>query len=308
MTALDFEGQHHFIETNNIRLHCVTQGQGELVLLLHGFPEFWYSWRYQIPALARHFKVVVPDLRGYNDSDKPASGYDLDTLSADIHGLIKNLGYVRAHIVGHDWGGMIAWHLAQKFPQSINRLVTLNAPHPYRFWQELAGNLDQLRRSWYIVAFQVPGLPEWLIRHNLKEFVKNVFRSQAVRQGAFSSEDTQKYEAALEKPGALSAVMNYYRSSLSLQNWLQHWGRSPEPVTVPTLMLWSQEDALLSQKLTEGMDALISAPFQLKLVPHCGHWMQQEVPQTVNRELLNFLRPSLTPDQEQVVMRNTDNP
>lgn len=290
MNSLDSAWQHHFVETNRIRLHYVTQGQGELVVLLHGFAEFWYSWRYQIPTLARHFKVVVPDLRGYNDSDKPASGYDLDTLSADIRGLISSLGYVKAHIVGHDWGGMIAWRLAQKFPQVLNRLAILNAPHPYRFWQELLGNLDQVRRSWYVFAFQIPGLPEWLIQQNLKDFVKNFFRELAVRKGAFTAEDTQVYEAALQKPGVISAAINYYRSSLSPQNWLHHWGRSPEPVTVPTLILWSEEDALLSQKLTEGMDRLINAPFQLKFVPHCGHWMQQEVPQTVNRELLNFLR------------------
>lgn len=290
MNSLDCEWQHHFVETNRIRLHYVTQGQGDLVVLLHGFPEFWYSWRYQIPALARYFKVVVPDLRGYNDSDKPAGGYDLDTLSTDIRGLISSLGYVKAHIVGHDWGGMIAWRLAQKFPQVLNRLAVLNAPHPYRFWQELAGNLDQLRRSWYIFAFQIPALPEWLIQQNLKDFVKNFFRGQAVRQGVFTAEDTQIYEAALEKPGVISAAMKYYRSSLSPQSWLHHWGRSPEPVTVPTLILWSEEDSLLSQKLTEGMEPLINAPFQLKFVPHCGHWMQQEVPQTVNRELLNFFR------------------
>lgn len=112
MTALSTAWQHCFVETNRIRLHCVTQGEGELVILLHGFPEFWYSWRYQIPALAKHFKVVVPDLRGYNDSDKPASGYDLDTLGQDIRGLIENLGYRRAHLVGHDWGGTIAWHVS----------------------------------------------------------------------------------------------------------------------------------------------------------------------------------------------------
>lgn len=288
--TVDCEWQHHFVETNRIRLHYVTQGQGELLILLHGFPEFWYSWRYQIPTLARYFKVVVPDLRGYNDSDKPASGYDLDTLSTDIRGLISSLGYVRAHIVGHDWGGMVAWRLAQKFPQVLNRLAVLNAPHPYRFWQELASNFDQVRRSWYVFAFQIPALPEWLIQQNLKDFVKNFFRGQAVRKGAFTAEDTQVYEDALEKPGVISAAMNYYRSSLSPQNWLHYWGRSPEPVTVPTLILWSEEDALLSQKLTEGMEPLINAPFQLKFVPHCGHWMQQEAPQTVNRELLNFFR------------------
>ena len=294
MTALDSGWQHHFIETNHIRLHYVTQGTGDLVILLHGFPEFWYSWRYQIPALARHFKVVVPDLRGYNDSDKPASGYDLETLSTDIKGLIEGLGYVRAHIVGHDWGGTIAWYLAQRFPHSIDRLAVLNAPHPYRFAQELVGNLDQLRRSWYILAFQIPGVPEWLIQRNLKDFVKNVFQGQAVRKGAFSTEDTQIYQAALEKPGVLPAAINYYRQLLLPQNWLRVLGRSLDPVTVPTLILWGEEDTLLSHKLTEGMDQLISAPFKLKFIAHCGHWIQQEVPQTVNRELLSFLRqPSL---------------
>ncbi len=113
MASLSSEWQHRFVETNKIRLHCVTQGEGELVILLHGFPEFWYSWRFQIPALARYFKVVVPDLRGYNDSDKPANGYDLDTLSADIQGLIDSFGYARAHIVGHDWGSDRLEHCAE---------------------------------------------------------------------------------------------------------------------------------------------------------------------------------------------------
>lgn len=290
MTALSSEWQHHFVETNRIRLHCVTQGEGELVLLLHGFPEFWYSWRFQIPALARHFKVVVPDLRGYNESDKPSSGYDLDTLSADIQGLIESLGYARAHIVGHDWGGTIAWHLAQKFPQYLNRLAILNAAPPQRFLQEMVSNLDQLRRSWYVLAFQVPGIPEWLIQQNLKEVVSNVFQGQAIRKGAFSSEETKLYQSALEKPGALSAALNYYRQMLSPWNWLKDFGRTPNPVTAPTLVLWGEEDSLLSQNMIKELDQLVQAPFKLTVVPHCGHWIQQEAPQTVNRELLAFLR------------------
>jgi pimeloyl-ACP methyl ester carboxylesterase len=290
MTALSSEWQHHFVETNRIRLHCVTQGEGELVVLLHGFPEFWYSWRFQIPALARHFKVVVPDLRGYNESDKPASGYDLDTLSADVQGLIEGLGYARAHIVGHDWGGTIAWHLAQKFPQYLNRLAILNAAPPQRFLQEMVSNLDQLRRSWYVLAFQVPGIPEWLIQQNLKEFVSNVFQGQAIRKGAFSNEETRLYQSALEKPGALSAALNYYRQMLSPWSWLKEVGRTPNLVTAPTLVLWGEEDSLLSQNMIKELDQLVQAPFKLTLVPHCGHWIQQEAPQTVNRELLAFLR------------------
>lgn len=289
MKSLNSQWQHSFVDTNNIRLHCVTQGQGELVLLLHGFPEFWYSWRHQIPALARHYKVVVPDLRGYNDSDKPDSGYDLDTLTKDIRGLIEGLGYVKAHIVGHDCGGAIAWNLAQKSPQAIDRLAILNAAHPHKYFQELMGNVDQLRRSWYVLAFQVPGIPEWLIQQNLKDFVKALLQGQAIRKSAFSAEITQIYQAALEKPGALVAALKYYRHLLLPQNWF-NWLQKPTPITAPTLILWGEEDSLLSNKLTEGLDKLIAAPFKLKLIPNCGHWLQQEAPQTVNRELLNFLR------------------
>lgn len=293
MTALATRWQHHFITTNNIRLHCVVQGEGDLVILLHGFPEFWYSWRHQIPVLAKHFKVVVPDLRGYNDSDKPTSGYDLDTLTADIHGLIESLGYVKAHIVGHDWGGAIAWNLAQEFPHVLDRLVLLNAPHPHRFMQELVSNLDQLRRSWYLLALQIPTLPEWLIRQNLRRIIKDLFQGQAVRKGAFTAQDTEIYQAALEKPGVLSAVLSHQRQFLSPQTWLSNWGRSPTPITVPTLVLWGEEDCFFSHTLIEGIEPLVSAPLRLKLLQHCGHWIQQEAPQTVNRELLDFLRTSM---------------
>lgn len=283
--------QHQFIQTNNIRLHCITQGEGELVVLLHGFPEFWYSWRFQVPALAKHFKVVVPDFRGYNDSDKPANGYDLDTLTSDIQGLIANLGYLKAHVVGHDWGGAVAWNLAHKFPEWVDRLVVLNAPHPQRFTQELIGNLDQLRKSWYLLALQVPALPEWLIQQNLRGIVTNLFQGQAVRKGAFTAEDTQIYQAALEKPGVLTSVLRYYRHLISPQAWLSNWGRSPQPITAPTLVLWGEDDFIFSQKLIEGVENLVMAPLQLKFLQQCGHWVQQEVPHTVNRELLNFLKP-----------------
>lgn len=292
LTAIESEWEHSFVETNNIRLHCVTQGEGDLVILLHGFPEFWYSWRYQIPTLSRYFKVVVPDLRGYNDSDKPGSGYDLDTLTNDIQGLINRLGYTHAHIVGHDWGGAIAWNFAQKFPQSIDRLAILNATHPQRLIQEITSNLDQFKRSWPILAFQVPGLPEWLIQQDLAKFVKNVFQENAIRKSAFTMQDTKLYEEALAKPGVLGSAINYYRQILSPWNWLKNWGQQLIPISSQTLILWGQEDHFLSQKLIENLDQLIKAPFQVKLIPNCGHWVQMEAPQTVNRELLSFLRNS----------------
>ncbi len=281
---------HQFIEANRVRLHYVEQGEGDLVVLLHGFPEFWYSWRYQIPVLARHFKVVVPDLRGYNDSDKPATGYDLETLTNDVRCLIENLGYRCAHVIGHDLGGTIAWNLAQKFPQSIDRLGILNAPHPQRFIQALTGNLDQVQRSWYLFAFQVPLVPEWLIQQNLREFVMNAFRTQAVRKGVFTIEHSRLYQAALAKPGAIGSALNYYRQMLTPNAWFQSWLKVPELIQAPTLVLWSEEDGLLSRQWVTDLEKLVAAPFSLKPVPDCGHWIQQEAPQTVNRELLFFLR------------------
>jgi epoxide hydrolase 4 len=281
---------HQFIEANQVRLHYVEQGQGDLVVLLHGFPEFWYSWRYQIPVLARYFKVVVPDLRGYNDSDKPSTGYDLETLTDDIRCLITQLGYTRAHVVGHDMGGAIAWNLAQKFPGSIDRLGILNAPHPQRFLRSLPSNLDQLQRSWYMFAFQLPLLPEWLIQSNLREFIVGAFRDQAVRKGVFTAEHVNLYAAALRKPGAIVAALNYYRQILTPAAWLQSWLKSPILVQSPTLVMWGEGDAFLSRSLIDDLEKLVAAPFALKLVPDCGHWIQQEAPQTVNRELLAFLR------------------
>ena len=244
MKFLDSEQQHIFVETNNIRLHCVAQGEGELVLLLHGFPEFWYSWR-QIPALARHFKVVVPDLRGYNDSDKPESGYDLDTLSADIRGLIDRLGYTKAHIVGHDWGGVIAWHLAQKFPEKLNSLAILNAPHPQRFVQEMVSNLDQIRRSWYVLAFQVPGIPEWLIQQNLKNFV-TMFSKDKLFAKELLALRKLRFIRRLWKSREYWAAVNYYRQMFHPQR-LWNLGQKWETVKVPTLVLWGEEDAFLRQ-------------------------------------------------------------
>lgn len=289
-TAPVLPWRHEFVETNAIRLHCVTQGQGELVILLHGFLEFWYSWCHQIPQLARSYRVVAPDLRGYNDSDKPDGDYDLETLAQDIRGLIAALGYRKATLVGHGWGGAIAWQLAQACPDQVRSLILLAAPHPRRLVGEVFSNLEQLRQSWPFLAAQVPALPEWLIRQNLRSFLANLFHSQSVRKGAFSAEDTLLYQAALSKPGVLKAALSQYRQVLSLGTLWRNWTH-PEPLlTAPTLVLWGEEDTLFSHTLAMGLDRWIRAPFQMEVIPYCGHWLHREAPQTVNRELLRFLR------------------
>jgi epoxide hydrolase 4 len=290
--AATLSWRHEFVETNQIRLHCVTQGEGELVILLHGFLEFWYSWRHQIPQLARHFKVVAPDLRGYNDSDKPQSGYDLETLGKDIHGLIQALGYKRARVVGHGWGGAIAWQLAEQFPDSIESVVLLSAPHPRRFVRDALGNMEQFLQSWYIWAAQVPNFPESLLSSNLNQLLRELFQRQSVRKGAFTTEDTAMYQAALEKPGALRSALSHSRQLLSPHAFSLPWlnNSTTQLIQRPALVLWGKDDTLFSCKLTKGMERFFSGPLQIRLISDCGHWVNQEAPQTVNRELTQFLR------------------
>lgn len=287
--ALTGNWQHGYAFTNGIQLHYVTQGEGPLVFLLHGFPEFWYSWRHQIPALARHFRVVVPDLRGYNDSDKPSSGYDLDTLTADMRGLLAHFGERAAAVVAHDWGGAIAWHWAQQFPNQVRQLAVLNSPHPACFRRELLGNLDQLRRSWYMVAMQLPILPEWFVQTNLKEAVRRIFMDTAIRKSAFSKLDLDIYRQALAKPKVLTSAMNYYRQLLNVQTWQNLFLHPIRQIQAPTMLIWCEEDFALSRKLTEGMESFFTRTLRKEFIADCGHWAQQEAPQTVNRLLLDFL-------------------
>ena len=281
--------QHGYAHTNGIQLHYVTQGTGDLVLMLHGFPEFWYSWRHQISPLAQRFRVVVPDLRGYNDSDKPSSGYDLATLTEDMRGLAQHFGAEKVRVVAHDWGGAIAWYWAQHFPTQIKQLAVLNSPHPACFRRELVGNLDQLRRSWYMFAFQVPFLPEWILQRSLSDWVKRIFQETSIRKGAFTSQDLKMYEQALEKPGSLTAALNYYRQLLHINTLRELLVEPMRQILAPTMLIWGEDDFALNRSLTEDMEGFFMHPLRREFIPDCGHWSQQEAPQTVNRLLLEFL-------------------
>lgn len=281
---------------NNVRLHYVTQGEGKLVILLHGFPEFWYSWRHQIPVLAPHFRVVAPDMRGYNDSEKPkgVAHYRLDLLTADVMGLVRAFGEERAVIVGHDWGGGVAWAFAAHYPQATERLIVLNCPHPNAFHKHLRANLRQLRRSWYIFFFQLPWLPEFGVRLSLRRFVERTFRGMAVRKEAFPDEDLQQYVEALKKPGALTAAINYYRAGF--RDFLRHGERQFPQITSPTLLIWGEEDVALGKELTSNMEPYFTSRFEIKYIPNCSHWVQQEQPELVNQYLLEFLADRTRPE------------
>jgi pimeloyl-ACP methyl ester carboxylesterase len=278
---------HAFCQTNGIKMHYVTAGNGPLVLLLHGFPQDWYAWRHQISALAAHFKVVAPDLRGYGETEKPAQveDYRIDTLAKDIVGLIQELGYTKAHIVGHDWGGAIAWKLALSYPEVVDRLVVLNSPHPKIFRQALRHNFQQMRKSWYIFLFQLPYVPEWMLGSNPKKLLKGLLRSSAIRKEAFTDEDIQHYVDGFTKPGTVTAALNYYRAAL------RNPSSSPErKIAAPTLVIWGEDDKALSKELTYDMEPLFSGSFAIKYIPNCSHWVQEEQPELVTALLLEFLR------------------
>lgn len=278
--------QHCYLKTNGIQLHYVTQGDGPLLLFLHGFPEFWYSWRHQIREFAQDYCAVAIDLRGYNLSDKPPeqSAYALPELIKDIEGVIRALGYDRCILVGHDWGGAIAWAFAYAHPQMLERLIVLNLPHPARFAAGLR-TPQQLLRSWYIGLFQLPILPELLLQAGHYAAIRSVFQNQAINPNAFTETDLDAYVAAAAQPGALTCMLNYYRNLFAPDSFLNRtWGVLP----VPTLMIWGENDAALGKELTYQTEQYV-ADFQIRYIPNCSHWVQQEQPETVNRYIREFL-------------------
>ncbi len=212
---MDAQGvAHRYAAVNGVRLHYVEAGTGPLVVLLHGFPEFWYSWRLQIPALASAgFHVVAPDLRGYNQSAKPLGvrQYGLEMLTGDVVGLVNHLGARRAAVAGHDWGGVIAWDVAMDQSDVVDRLIILNAPHPAAFRREIR-TCSQLLRSWYAFFFQLPWLPEFAFRAARFGLLERTLPRDPVRKGAFTEENIAVYKAAIAEPGALTAGINYYRA------------------------------------------------------------------------------------------------
>ena len=280
---------HEFADLDGVRLHFVRAGSGPLLLLLHGFPELWYSWRRQIPVLAPHFTVVAPDLRGYGESDRPpgVASYRLEVLAADVRALVRHFGRDRAFVVGHDWGGAVAWAYASWYPQAIERLAILNCPHPGDFQRRLWTNPRQLRRSWYMFWFQVPGLAERFILRDPMVFARRAFRGAAHRKQAFSTEDLAVYANALARPGAAGAALAYYRAAF--RNLLSRRQPAFQPIQCDTMLLWGEKDPGLGRELTLGLDRYVSGRLDIRYLPDCGHWTQQEEPELVNRHLLEFL-------------------
>ena len=280
--------EHRYADLGEVRLHYVEAGEGPLVMLLHGFPEFWYSWRYQIPALAEAgFRVVAPDMRGYNLSNKPqgVKNYRIELLGQDVVRLIRACGEERAAVVGHNWGAAVAWMVAMRYPEQVEKLAILNVPHPERFLNGLR-TLRQLGKSWYVFFFQIPWLPEVALRAGNFASLRATFANDPMWQGAFSSQDVERYVEAISQPGALSAAINYYRALFR---------QSPagvrqqiSKIEMPVLVIWGEQDRYLGAELAEPDQSWVSNA-RVERLPDASHWVQLDRPQEVNALLLEFL-------------------
>jgi pimeloyl-ACP methyl ester carboxylesterase len=271
------------------RLAAIDEGpvDGPLVILLHGFPEFSYAWRNQVgPLVDDGWRVLVPDQLGYNLSDKPVGleNYDIDALADDVLRLAESAGYLTFSLVGHDWGGIVAWWLALRDPDRIERLAILNAPHPATMTRYAMTHPTQMLRSWYILFFQIPGLPEALLRAGGYRMARRLLTGTS-RGDAFSRHDLDHYQEAWSRPGALTAMINWYRA-LRKRRRLRS-----ERVRVPTMILWGERDAALEFPL--ALAALRRCDQgRLFRFPNATHWLQHEEPEDVNHLLRAFLSSS----------------
>jgi pimeloyl-ACP methyl ester carboxylesterase len=273
--------EHLNLQAGDVRLHCAALGptNGPLVLLLHGFPQCWVAWRHQMPELAAAgFRVVAPDLRGYGGSDKPAgvAAYRTELLAKDTAELVAALGRDRADLVGHDWGGQIAWHVAMWHPERVRKLAILNVPHPQRMLQGLR-TARQLRKSWYIFFFQLPFLPERFVS---PERMRRGFRHGPVRKGAY---DDQDIEAMIAAVGDRTPALNYYRAAA------RYRGPRWKPVEAETLVIWGQRDTALGAELAEPDPRWVPRA-RVERIAEASHWVQADAPDRVTGLLLSFLR------------------
>jgi epoxide hydrolase 4 len=279
-----------YAELAEVRLHYVEAGEGPLVVLLHGFPEFWYSWRRQIPALARAgFRVVAPDMRGYNLSSRPGAvaDYEIERLAADVRDLIHERGERDARLAGHHWGAAVAWAVAMNHPDAVRRLAILNLPHLRRLARGLRGP-RQLRRSWYMLFFQLPWLPERAVAAHGWAALRRIFED--ARPGAFTAADVERYVEAWSKPGAIRAMINYYRAALRQNPWRTE--SRMRPIAAPTLVIFGERDRHLRHELAEPYPADVPNLVRVARLPEASHWVNQDQPEQVAELLIDFFSPA----------------
>ncbi|ARS89176.1 alpha/beta fold hydrolase [Natrarchaeobaculum aegyptiacum] len=279
------ERDHRLVD--GVRLHVVTAGDPEdpLVVFLHGFPEFWYEWRGYVERFVdAGYRVLIPDQRGYNLSEKPhgIAAYRLPRLSSDVAGLIASEGKDTAHVIGHDWGAVVAWDLVLRRPAVVDRLGIVNVPHPSVFGQTLRTNPRQLLKSWYIYYFQIPRLPEWGSRRADFALWRRAMVGPA-KPGTFTDTDLERYRRAWSEPGAPTAMINWYRAMVRHRD-----GPPRDRVQAPTLVVWGERDqALVPEMAPMSIDYCEDGT--LARFPSATHWVIHEHPDRVSELLLDHL-------------------
>lgn len=294
------EFREMYVTANGLRLHCVAAGDGPLMLFLHGFPEFWYEWKEQLKEFGKDHLAVAPDLPGYNLSDKPAGleAYRANVLVEDIRGMADHFWNGQKFIlVGHDWGGGLAWALAIAHPEYVQKLVIVNAPHPAIFARLLASNADQQSASQYMLMFRSPGAEAMLSANNYAALVGAVL-GDLLKTGAFHEADKDAYLKAWAQPGALTGGLNYYRAN-HLGPPVPSEGAigasdnvAPGPqmiVKVPTLVIWGEKDTALTTHNLEGLNRFVP-DLTVKRIPDGSHWVIHEKPAEVNGYIREFIR------------------
>lgn len=282
--------RHRTVQANGVRLHLVEEGEGFPVVLCHGFPELWYSWRYQIHPLAEAgLRAIAPDLRGYGGSDKPDAieDYGIETLAGDVVGLLDALDIDRAVLVGHDWGSLVVWSTAVMHPQRVERVVSLNVPYrgqcagfPPLEVLEKMGN-----RVYYVLYFQEPGRAETRFGEDLRAHLRRFYDTAAGDPAFLSEKDFAVYLRAFEE-GGLSGPLNYYRN-IDV-NWQATRPLADRPLERPCMLLMADRDPVLPVALAQGLERWLP-DLRVETIADCGHWTQQEKPDEVNRLLLEFL-------------------
>lgn len=280
------------IKANGLRFHVLEAGAGDrLALFLHGFPELAFSWRGQLPVLAElGYRAWAPDLRGYGGTDRPQglSEYAIEKLMDDVAGLIDASGAKETVLIAHDWGGVIAWYFALRRIRPLSRLIVMNLPHPAIFERVVRTGWRQRLRSWYVLFFQIPWLPERLFRMGRARLVTGAFLGMAVDKSRFPEEVLDVYRRAALEPGALTAMINYYRALVRGGGARRQTSLGFPRIDLPTLMIWGEQDSALGKELTYGTEAFVP-DLTLKYLPHASHWVQQDAPDDVNAILREWL-------------------